>query len=90
MKSSIWSAHWVDIHTASPQLRRLGVPLDLDELRKLAGDEETWNQEFCCQFLSAAEMWIPLELIAAARSPQANLEWDPEAVIPSGSEGSRF
>jgi len=77
-KRSIWSAHWVDIHTAAPQLAEIGVPIDLAELRQLAGNEETWNQEFCCQFLSAAEMWIPLELIAAARSPQANLEWDPE------------
>ena len=79
-KTSLWSAHWVDIHTAAPQLADIGVPIDLAELRQLAGNEEAWNQEFCCQFLSAAEMWIPLELIAAARSPQANLEWDPEKV----------
>jgi phage FluMu gp28-like protein len=77
VKSSLWSPHWVDLHTAAPQLRAIGVPIDLDELRELAGDEETWNQEFCCQFLSAAEMWIPLDLIASARSPQATLEWNP-------------
>ena len=75
LRSQLWSAHWVDIHTAAPQLRDIGVPLDLAELRALAGDEETWNQEFCCQFLSPAEMWLPLELIAAARSPQASSEW---------------
>ena len=50
----------------------------LEELEELAGDPETWNQEFCCQFLSAAEMWIPLELIAAARSEQASFDWDAE------------
>ncbi len=77
--AGIWSAHWVDIHTAAPQLRQIGVPIDLDELRELAGDDEAWQQEYGCQFLSAAEMWIPLELIAAARSPQARLDWDPEA-----------
>ncbi|MBI2815462.1 MAG: hypothetical protein HYX72_00835 [Acidobacteria bacterium] len=75
VNSSLWSPHWVDIHTAAPQLRAIGVPVDMDELRQLAGDEETWKQEFCCEFLSAAEMWIPLELIAAARSPLASSEW---------------
>lgn len=77
-QQGIWSAHWVDIHTAAPQLAAIGVPVDLAELRKLAGDEETWQQEYCCSFLSAAELWLSLELIAAARSPQAHLEWNPE------------
>src|SRR5579885_3493216 len=82
----IWSRHWVDIWAAAPQLHGISAPGFEDvkkavaELRALAGDEENWNQEFCCQFLSAAEMWIPLELIAAARYPEANLEWDPERV----------
>jgi phage FluMu gp28-like protein len=76
-RQGIWSAHWVDIHAAAPQLREIGQPLDLGELRELAGDEEAWQQEFCCQFLSAVEMWIPLELIAAARSPHAWRDWDP-------------
>ena len=80
--SSLWSSHWIDLATAAPQLSSLGVsgfenvPDALASLRELAGDEETWKQEFCCQFLSAAEMWIPLDLIAAARSSQATLEWD--------------
>ncbi len=74
--NTLWSPHWIDIHTAAPQLARIGVPVNLEELRELAGDEETWNQEFCCQFLSAAEMWLPLDLIAAARSPEASLDWN--------------
>ena len=81
----LWSAHWVDVHIAAPQLAKIGVPIDLNELRELAGDDETWNQEFCCQFLSAAEMWIPLELIAAARSPQATVEWNPSQSEPRPS-----
>ena len=88
VKSPLWSPHWIDLATAAPQLQQIGVPIDLTELRELAGDEETWKQEFCCQFLSAAEMWIPLDLIAAARSSQATLNWDPSSVIPSDSEGS--
>ncbi len=56
------------------------------EVRELAGDDETWNQEFLCQFLSASEMLIPLELIAAARSPQATADWNPDASF----EGSLY
>jgi phage FluMu gp28-like protein len=80
-RRGIWSCHWADINLAAPQLAKIGVPIDLDELRALAGDEEAWQQEFCCQFLSAAEMWISLELIAAARSPGACAEWDPERPV---------
>jgi len=87
----LWSAHWIDIYTAAPQLHELGAPgfenveNAIRELRQFAGDEETWSQEFCCQFLSAAEMWIPLELIAAARSPRATAIWDPESPAASST-----
>ena len=76
-EKGIWSRHWVDINLAAPQLQAIGVPLNLDELKKLAGDDDAYQQEYCCQFLSAAEMWISLELIASARSPQATLDWNP-------------
>jgi phage FluMu gp28-like protein len=80
-QQGIWSCHFVDIHTAVPQLREIGVPIDIDELRELAGDEESFAQEFGCAFLSSSEMWIALELIAAARSGLANLDWDPERPV---------
>ena len=80
-RQGIWSTHWVDIHIAAPQLADIGVPIDLDELSELAGDEETWQQEYCCAFLSASEMWLGLELIAAARSPLATAEWDPARAV---------
>lgn len=80
-KQGIWSAHWVDIHTAQPQLAQTGIRIDLDELRALADDEETWQQEYCCGFLSASEMWLSLELIAQARSSVATSEWDAERPV---------
>jgi len=80
-KQGIWSCHWVDVHLAAPQLRTIGVPVDLDELRELAGDEEGWLQEYCCAFLSSSEQWIPMELIAAARSRLATREWDPHCQV---------
>src|ERR1019366_3484348 len=33
--SSLWSSHWIDLATAVPQLKQIGVPVDLDELREL-------------------------------------------------------
>jgi phage FluMu gp28-like protein len=76
-KHGIWSAHWVDLFMAVPQLAEIGQAINSDELRALANDDEIFQQEFCCQFLSAAEMWLSLEMIAAARSPLATADWDP-------------
>jgi phage FluMu gp28-like protein len=83
IKTGIWSAHWVDIFMAAPQLAEIGVPIDLNELRELAGDDEAWQQEFCCSFLSATEMWLTWELIAGARSPSASMDWDPDGNFES-------
>jgi phage FluMu gp28-like protein len=76
-RKGIWSGHWIDIHTAVPQLQEINVPIDLEELQELAGDDETWQQEFCCQFANATEMWLSLEMIANARSSMATSDWDP-------------
>lgn len=77
-KRGMWSCHFVDAEAAEPQLKAIGVPFDVREMRELAGDEESFLQEFMGKFLSAAEQWIPLELIANARSPLANADWDPD------------
>jgi phage FluMu gp28-like protein len=79
-RHGIWSAHWVDIVMAAPQLRAIGLPINLEEQRQLAGDDDAWQQEFCCQFLAPMERWLSLEMIADARSPLANFEWDPDRV----------
>lgn len=80
-RQGIWSCHFVDIAKAIPQMEEIGVAIDIDELRELAGDEEAFQQEYCCAFLSSSEMWIALELIAAARSGEAFLDWDPERPV---------
>jgi phage FluMu gp28-like protein len=85
-QNGLWSCHWVDIHEAAPQLHETNVPgwedvpKALAEQRELAG-QEAWEQEYCCAFLSASEQWIPLELIAAARSPLATKDWDPDRPV---------
>ncbi|MEK7215639.1 MAG: hypothetical protein AAB289_08605, partial [Chloroflexota bacterium] len=53
---------WCEMSTA----HSLGFGVDLDSLRAAVDDEDTWQQEFCCQFLSDAAHYLPLELVVAA------------------------
>ena len=62
-----WSGHWADIFLAVED----GLPLNADEVR--AGcDEETWQQEYCCQFISQASEWISPELFQQCVSSEAS------------------
>jgi len=68
----IWSSHWVDIYDAVAQ----GFPVTVEDCRELADDEDTFLQEYCCQFLSDGENYIPYDLITAAESDLATLDSD--------------
>ncbi len=62
-----WSGHWCDIYRAA----REGLTLDLERLR--AGvDEETWRQEYCCEFIAGGSQWIPAELFRQCVSSGAS------------------
>jgi phage FluMu gp28-like protein len=67
----LWSGHKVDIYNAV----RDGLPAKIDLLRAGCDDEETWLQEYCCQFLSDAQNYIPIELISTCVSEEATTEW---------------
>ncbi len=67
-----WSAHRVDIYEAVRQ----GFQIDINELRAGVGDEETWLQEYCCEFLSDAQNYIPMEMIMSCVSEGATTDWD--------------
>ena len=45
-------------------------------LRSGCDDEETWLQEYCCQFLSDAQNYIPVELISSCVHEEATTEWE--------------
>jgi len=60
--SSVWSAHWVDLSLARTQ----GFVVDVESLRAAIDDEDAWQQEYCCRFLSHAAHYIPPELVVAA------------------------
>jgi phage FluMu gp28-like protein len=76
-QSTRWSAHKTDIYQAVQQgcLDRFGNPLIIDQLRQGCLDEEMWQQEYGCQFLSIASQWISPELFEANISSEANASY---------------
>ncbi len=83
-----WSPHWCDIFTA----RSLGFGVDIESLRAAVDDEDTWQQEYCCQFLSDAANYLPLELVVAAEfsaaTPLLPVTRDPRLAICETGEFS--
>jgi phage FluMu gp28-like protein len=66
-----WSGHWCDIFMAVED----GLPLDPEAVR--AGcDDDTWLQEYCCQFVSQASEWISPELFQSCVSSEATTQID--------------
>jgi phage FluMu gp28-like protein len=73
-KKMSWSRHLVTIYHAV----LMGLPVDIAELREAFGDPDGWAQEFCCQFLDAAAVLLPYELIATCESIEATEVVPPE------------
>ena len=72
--SLLWSGHRVDIYEAIRQ----GLNIDLQILRAGCDDESTWQQEYCCQFISIAENFIPPALVAQCVSAEAAKDCPPQ------------
>jgi phage FluMu gp28-like protein len=72
--TSLWSAHCCDIYEAIRQ----GLSIDLQVLRAGCDDETTWQQEYCCQFISIAENFIPPALVAQCASAEAAKDCPPQ------------
>lgn len=65
-----WSGHWTDIHMAV----REGLPVSPEVIRLgLGSDDETWRQEYLCQFLSLDYMWVPPELYGSCATAEATI-----------------
>ena len=74
-----WSGHWCDIFKAVDH----GLPLDPRNVQ--AGcDEDTWLQEYCCQFTSQYSEWIPGDLFQRCMSSEAST-----TLTPALSQGER-
>jgi len=68
-----WTGHWIDVHQAVAE----GCPINIDEMRSGVDDDDTWRQEFCCEFLKAAGAWLPLELVSSNEHDDATTEMLP-------------
>lgn len=69
-----WSRHHLDIYEAVNG----GLPLDIAELKEGLNDAEAWAQEYECQFLDAAAVLLPYDLIAGCESAEATTALPPE------------
>ena len=65
----IWSPHWVSLAHS----RAEGFVVDVESLRAAISDEDAWQQEYCCRFLTDAAHFIPPEMVVAAEHPNATL-----------------
>lgn len=64
-----WSRHTTDIYQAVAD----GLPRDIEELRRGAGDEDLWRQEFELQWLDEASSWLSFELINSCEHELAGI-----------------
>lgn len=62
-----WARHTTDIYQAVAD----GLPRDIEELRRGAGDEDLWAQEFELKWLDEASAWLSFELIASCEHDAA-------------------
>ncbi len=74
LKAEGWSKHHVDIYEAV----KAGLPVNIEEIKAGLNDPEGWAQEYECQFLDAAAVLLPYELIAACESAEATTAISPE------------
>jgi phage FluMu gp28-like protein len=87
-----WSGHWCDVYEAVRQ----GLKINIELLRSGCDDESTFQQEFCCQFVSTAENFFPPELLAACLSAEARTDTpahhlaSARGIDQSGSGGRRL
>jgi phage FluMu gp28-like protein len=83
--SPAWSPHRTDIYEAVRQ----GLSINVRMLRSGCDDESTWQQEFCCEFVSNAENFFPPELLAACLSSEASSDTPLPSLASGFAGGSR-
>lgn len=59
-----YSKHKITIHDAI----KWGLLLDAEELRKAIDDPDAWAQEYLCEFIDAASILLPYDMIATCET----------------------
>jgi phage FluMu gp28-like protein len=62
-EGGIWSDHTVTIYDAVAQ----GLNVDPEVLHELAGDEDTWRQEYLVEFIDEATAFLTYDMISACQ-----------------------
>lgn len=78
-KENGFSKHCTTIYDAVEQ----GLNADVAKLREGCPDDDIWDQEYCCKFISDATSWITWAQIQAAESTFASVDL-PFGFIPIG------
>jgi phage FluMu gp28-like protein len=73
---------WVKRRVTIYDAVRMGLPVDIEELREAFDDPEGWAQEFECEFLDTASVLLGYELLAAIENPMATETCDPSYWAP--------
>jgi len=85
-----WSGHWIDVFGAVDE----GCPINIPEMKSGVDDQDTWDQEFCCQFLKSTGAWLPPELVMSCEHDDASIEmlpsFQPRGPLYGGIDVSRF
>lgn len=71
--AGLWSVHRTPIFVAAKE-----IPVDIDELRAV-NDNETWEQEFCCNFIDGSSVMFTYDLLTKCESEEATT--DPSEVL---------
>ncbi|MEM8554376.1 MAG: terminase family protein, partial [Pseudomonadota bacterium] len=66
---SEFSRHIVDLPTAVAQ----GLDIDVEQMRRVVGDDEIFNQEFMLLFIEEGSAWLPFDLVVACEDPKAGI-----------------
>lgn len=64
-----YSKHKTDIYEAVEQ----GLQADIEDLKESCEDDDTWEQEYCCEFIDEATAFITYDMITACESDQASM-----------------
>lgn len=78
-KENGFSKHTTTIYDAVEQ----GLDADIQKLREGCPDDDIWDQEYCCKFISDASSWITWAQIQQCESKDATGEL-PEYFVPIG------
>lgn len=84
-KNSTYSKHLVTIYDAVKR----GLPVDPAALKEAIDDEEAWRQEYLCEFIDAAAILLPYEVIALCESTDLSGAQDPEGTVYAGFDVGR-